>query len=120
MADQACEDQCWLTWDSCYCGDYWSCAACDDQRDQCLQACALCPSTRDYSTTTVLSRSYTNRNGCFQDHLYLGGGRRYYEYYTRERTNIYRETTQCNGTKSTQLLSSSILQLLLLGPRQHS
>lgn len=34
-------------------------------------------------------------------------GRRYYEYFTKERRDNYRETTQCNGTKSTQLLSST-------------
>jgi hypothetical protein len=112
LADAACDEQC--------SADYWTCSdncgpfggslceqQCSDALSVCLYHCGQCPSTRDYSTTTVLSRSYTNRNGCYQDHLYLSGGRRYYEYYTKERKNNYRETTQCNGSKSTQLLSSS-------------
>jgi hypothetical protein len=110
FADAACENACTDAWDQCVqnCGtDYWCWLNCDQLNEWCHTDCASCPSTRDYSTTTILSRSYTNRNGCFQDHLYLGGGRRYYEYFTKERKNNYRETTQCNGTKSTQLLSSS-------------
>lgn len=109
-ADAACEQACNVAGSQCSenCGnDYWCVQECDQVRDSCCEDCQLCPSTRDYSTTTVLSRSYTNRNGCYQDHLYLGGGRRYYEYYTKERKNNYRETTQCNGSTSTQLLSSS-------------
>lgn len=75
----------------------------------CSNHCQSCPSTRDYTTRTILSRQYTNRYGCFQDHIYLSGGKRYYEHYTKERRDNYRETTQCDGTKSTQLLSSTNL-----------
>lgn len=111
-ADAACEQACWPQYDSCReaCGaDYWCWDACDQQRDACLVGCQNCPKTRDYTTRTIVSRQYTNRNGCFQDHLYLSGGRRYYEYLTKERRDNYRETTQCDGTKSTQLLSSTNL-----------
>jgi hypothetical protein len=113
-ADAACENDCWTQWYACEdsCGpggDYWCHDTCDQARDQCLTSCANCPITRDYTTRTILSRQYTNRNGCYQDHLYFTGGRRYYEYYTKERRDNYRETTQCNGTKSTQLLSSTTL-----------
>lgn len=111
-ADVACEQSCNLTHEQCTqeCGSggtYWCFEACDQQRDTCWNNCQLCPSSRDYTTSTILSRTYTNRNGCYQDHLYLNGGRRYYEYLTKERRNNYRETTQCDGSKSTQLLSSS-------------
>ena len=111
-ADQACENQCLDEWYTCTAdcgsgGSYWCYDACDQHRDQCIASCANCPSTRDYITRTVVSRQYTNRYGCFQDHLYLSGGRRYYEHYTTERHDSYRETTQCDGTKSTQLLWSN-------------
>ncbi len=112
FADAACENACDTTWQACLndCGaDYWCWESCDQANQWCHDHCNSCPSTRDYTTSTILSRTYTNRNGCYQDHLYLNGGRRYYEYLTKERRNNYRETTQCDGSKSTQLLSSSTL-----------
>lgn len=109
-AQNECQQSCGTQYDVCSasCGGMYGCEeSCQNQLDSCWAACPPCPTTRDYSTITVLSRTYTNRNGCYQDHLYLTGGRRYYEYYTKERKNTYRETTQCDGSKSTQLLSSS-------------
>ena len=113
-ADPECENQCsenyWACSDAC--GPFGGAACeqqCSDTVNQCLYNCTQCPSTRDYTTRTILSRQYTGRNGCYQDHIYLNGGRRYYEHYTQERRDNYRETTQCNGTKSTQLLSTNTL-----------
>jgi hypothetical protein len=106
-ADEACNQQCWANYYDCPCFDYWSCAYCDDQINSCLSYCSTCPSTRNYTTTTVVSRQSTGRNGCYEDHIYLNVGRRYAEYFTTQRLDTYRETTNCNGTKTTTLLSST-------------
>jgi hypothetical protein len=111
-ADQACEEQCNL--------DYWACsdncgafggALCEQQcvnaQNSCLQHCNQCPSTRDYTTRTILNNQATGRNGCYEDHMYFYSGKRYAEYSTTQRLDNYRETTACNGTKTTTLLSST-------------
>ena len=109
LADQACTDQCWQTWDDCAhnCGDFWSCDACDQQRDQCLNYCASCPSTRDYSTTVLLSAQQQPFTVCVEDYPNAHYGCRFTKYNTQYRRTNYRETTNCDGTKTTTVLSSS-------------
>src|SRR5829696_4579965 len=97
-ADEACSQQCWLDYDNCPCNDYWSCNTCDERRDSCLNYCSTCPSTRNYTTTTILSRQATGRNGCYEDHIYFHSGRRYAEYLTTQRLDTYQETTACDRT----------------------
>jgi hypothetical protein len=105
-ADQACEDQCYQDYYNCPCFDYWSCAACDNQINQCLSYCASCPSNRDYTTSTITGTQATGRNGCYEDHIYFNSGKRYAEYRVTERRDTYRETTNCDGTKTTTLIGT--------------
>jgi hypothetical protein len=108
-ADQACTDQCWLTWDDCSanCGDWWSCNACDEQRDQCLAYCDSCPHTRDYSVTTLLSAQQTGARQCMEEYAFAGHGFWFYQYFAQYRVTNYRDTTACDGTTTTTVLSSS-------------
>lgn len=114
-AADACTDQCWLDYDACVgpgCSSYWHCAACDEARDSCFNSCPPppnCPSTRDYTTTTVANQSITNYNvGCFlHPYTYPEEGRQFNRWRYRYRYDTYRETTNCNGSKTTQLLSTS-------------
>lgn len=103
-----CEQQCWLDYDNCSCGDYWSCAACDEARDNCLNYCAShpCPATRDYSTTTLLSAQQTG-NGCVEEYFSARHGCWFSKYLAQYRRTNYRETTNCDGTTTTTVLSSS-------------
>ena len=107
LADEACNQECYDNYHACPCFDYWSCASCDEQITNCLNYCSTCPSTRNYTTTTVVSRQSTGRNGCYEDHISLNSGKRYAEYFTTQRLDTYRETTACNGTRTTTLLSST-------------
>ena len=110
----ACTDQCWLDYDNCYCGDYWSCAACDEGRDNCLNYCATnppppCPSTRDYTISTIVNASTIFYNyGCYWSFTYYPKQAVTFDQWRyRYRFDNYRETTSCNGSKTTQLLSSN-------------
>lgn len=106
-----CEEQCNL--------DYWTCSdncgpfggalceqQCVDTQNSCLAHCTTCPSTRDYTTTTPLGATATGRSGCYEDLYDFIGGQRYAEYFYRQRITTYRETTSCNGTKTTTVLST--------------
>jgi hypothetical protein len=106
-ADQACIDQCWADYDNCPCYDYSSCNQCDTMRQSCLNQCSQCPSTRDYSTTTILSSQQTGQTRCFEEFFGANHGYRFFEYLKTYSTTNYRETTQCNGTKTTTVLSTS-------------
>jgi hypothetical protein len=109
LADQACIDQCWADYDACVgpgCSSYWHCEQCDAQRDSCLNYCASCPTTREYTTSTITGTQATGRNGCYEDHIYFYSGKRYAEYRVTERRDTYRETTNCDGTKTTTLIGT--------------
>jgi hypothetical protein len=113
-ADAACDNDCWAQWDSCCynCGGggtYWCYDNCDQVRDQCLQICSTCPSTRDYTTTTVVNQSLSFPNaGCYwHPNIYPAAARQFDLWTHRYRYDNYRETTACNGSKTTQLLSTS-------------
>lgn len=106
-----CEEQCNL--------DYWTCSdtcgpfggalceqQCVDAQNACLHHCTQCPSTRDYSQATFLGATATGRNGCFEDLADFTGGQRYAEYFYRQRITTYRETTSCDGSKTTVVLST--------------
>ena len=109
--DPACEEQCNL--------DYWTCSdtcgpfggalceqQCVDAQNACLRTCELCPFIRNYSTTTLLSSQQTGARQCMEDYLDPGDGAWYWQYFIRYRVTNYRETTNCDGSKTTVVLSS--------------
>ncbi len=110
-ADAACEEQCGL--------DYWTCSdncgafggalceqQCVDAYNSCIHRCRSCPSTRDYSTSIMLSKQLTQPYKCLEEYANAGRGYRFDEYYVRYKVTNYRETTNCDGTKTTVVLSS--------------
>ncbi len=110
-ADAACEAQCWEEYDACVgpgCASYWHCAECDERRDQCFAACAAappCPTTRDYSTGQVLSASYYSSFRCMLGRGVFGGV--WHQLTDRVvRIRDWRETTNCDGSKTTNLLNT--------------
>jgi hypothetical protein len=103
----ACEDQCYT--------DYWTCSdncgafggalceqQCTDALNGCLSVCPRCPTTRDYTVASVVSSQLTGRTACLQSPV---TGYPYQEYNRLIHFVQYRETTACNGTKTTAQIS---------------
>lgn len=114
QADPACEEECNLNYWSCSdnCGPFGGALCeqqCVDAQNACLAHCSNCPSTREYTTSTITGRQATGRNGCYEDHIYFYSGKRYLEYLTSERRDTYRETTNCDGTKTTTLIGTGTI-----------
>ena len=111
-ADPVCVSGCQANYDSCVAecgsfGTFWCYDDCDNQYNTCYYGCTLCPSTRDYSTTTVLSQQHTGLKLCLEESPFANYGFKFWEYLIRYRVTNYRETTQCDGTKTTTVLSTS-------------
>jgi hypothetical protein len=112
FADAECENQCGI--------DYWTCSdncgafggalcesQCSDGFNSCIGRCNACPTTRDYTVTTLVSKTASGRNGCFTDFNFNTGAFTYKEYLEKDKRTTYRETTACNGTKTTTVLSTT-------------
>lgn len=107
---QTCEEQCTNDRYACDagCTTYWCYDECDQAYNGCVINCQPCqPSTRDYSTYTINSYTFTGQIRCLEEYLGARRGYRFYEYLYKYTTKNYRETTQCDGTKTTVLLSTS-------------
>ena len=68
-AASPCTDQCWADYDACVgpgCSSYWHCAACDEARDNCLNACpsSAFTSVPEFAISPVGAPA-TSANGCF-------------------------------------------------------
>lgn len=111
-ADPACVSACQANYDYCVAqcgsfGTFWCYDDCDTQYFACYEPCTFCPSTRDYSTTTILSSQHTGLKLCLEESPFANSGFKFWEYFIRYRVTNYRETTQCNGTKTTTVLSTT-------------
>ncbi len=100
-ADEACVNDCIDQRNYCdsQCGDYWCYELCEQQYNACYDSCQYCPTTRDYTVITPISRTDQQVTSCIihnTSFLYL----------EQDNIKVYRETTQCNGSKSTQLLQN--------------
>lgn len=83
---------------------------CDFDYTQCLNACAApppCPTTREYTVVTTVSATYVGPSRCLEDHLVRFRGRVYDRLYRTDKATRYRETTNCDGTKTTQVIGVS-------------
>lgn len=101
---QQCDDERYF----CYteiCDPRGSCEFCEDAYDSCVLSCPICPTTRQFSTTTVTSQSYLNSSACFQG-LTTPNGRRYQLSSRTLRTRYWREDRSCAGTVTTTLLNT--------------
>lgn len=108
--DPACEQQCHDDYIFCldyYCDPRGTCTCWTDYQScvsYCPQICEEPRSVRDYTKTVYINRQITSTTSCF---IGLGA---YAKVHNRilyqQRTDTYRETTHCDGTKTTQLLST--------------
>jgi hypothetical protein len=102
LADQACSNQCWQDYDNCFCGDYWSCASCDEARDNCLSWCDSCPRVnKDWTTTTITDTAGPLPLICLSNGYF-------YQKYTRvTRVDHYQQILKCDYSLTTNLLGTS-------------
>ncbi len=109
----ACQQDCYHQNDVCMFGEdgtqtptYWRIEECDQIFQACMDHCANCPYTREYTTVTVLDFQFTGAARCLEDIFQRRRGIRYYEARRTERVTTYREVQQCDGTTSTTVVSS--------------
>jgi hypothetical protein len=103
---QQCDDERYF----CYteiCDPRGSCEFCEDNYDSCVLSCPICPTTREYTTVTVLSLSYFNSFRCFQGFGTFGEGRVHQLISRTLRSRRWREVRQCDGSTTTTLLSTN-------------
>lgn len=112
-ADAACVEECGLTYWACSdnCGAFGGALCeqnCTDAYNACVNQCSQCPTYRDYSTLQYINKTDTNSTTCVKNTAINDATGYIYKIFTTHflRYN-WRETTQCNGTKSTQLLSTA-------------
>jgi hypothetical protein len=110
--DPACEQQCHDDYifcldyicdprGTCTCwNDYVSCVS------YCPQICTEPKSVRNYTTVAFVNIQYTQITGCYKGSN--GSATTHDKITYQQRTNSYRETTHCDGTKTTELLSSTL------------
>jgi len=113
--DPVCVDGCWSEYYDCldYCdaiggpGEEECTDHCKFNRNSCLDNCPeVCtgPTTRDYSDTVVAGFQYTGPSRCLTWLFY----NYYFDYgLLTLKTTTYRETTYCDGSKTTVVLSVS-------------
>lgn len=108
--DPACEQECDAQAQSCYyedCDQRGDCSYCWDNYDWCVSYCPLIceepKSVRDYTKVVLLNVQLHYTTACLKN----GGSSKVHNKFTyQQRVDTYRETTHCNGTKTTTLLSS--------------
>lgn len=109
--DPGCINQCWAEYDQCedYCSQYGGGAEdcyerCDADFQSCTDACPdVCtgPTVREYSDTVPAGFNYIGPSRC----LTWGFFNYIYDYGTFVlKTTDYRETTYCDGSKTTEVL----------------
>lgn len=104
---QGCEEQFGASCIEAQCDPRSTYCPCNGYYDSCVASCPECPTTREYSTTTVTGQSYYNSTRCFQGFGTFGEGRTHQLSYRTLRTQTWRETRNCDGSTSTTLLSTS-------------
>lgn len=111
-ATLTCEDVCWLYYDQCESGCGTPPAEeclqrCDASLESCLEGCPVCPSTRDYTVVVPFSETYLGPTQCRENYLSFGSGRLYDRINRTDKATLYRETTYCDGSKTTVVVSVS-------------
>ena len=111
--DPACEQQC--SDDFLFCVNNRcdprasSCEFCQTDYDRCIsvcpQVCAEPKNVRDYTITSYVNVQRTQATECVQG---VSSATVDNKFYYKIRTDTYRETTHCDNTKTTQLLSSTL------------
>ncbi|MDY7094211.1 MAG: hypothetical protein SX243_14670 [Acidobacteriota bacterium] len=82
---------------------------CTDIYDDCIAGCEPCsgPTVRTYTVTTLVSQTYLGVTQCLKD-FYQPSSKRWYDYLQiQKKHTTYRETTQCDGSQSTVVVSVS-------------
>ncbi len=110
-ADAACVDECGLTYWACSdnCGAFGGALCeqnCTDAYNACVNQCSQCPTYRNYSTEQYINKTEKPAKCIKNRQINDATGYFYREFTTHYLRYNWRETTQCNGTKSTQLLST--------------
>lgn len=107
--DPVCVQGCQEQRDSCYLDrcepQVGGCGFCETYYESCVNSCPKCPTTRDYSTTTVTGQTFFSPTACFYGFA-LAEGRRHEFSYRTLRSRFWRETTNCDGSKTTVLLNT--------------
>jgi hypothetical protein len=111
--DPACEQQC--SDDFLFCVNNRcdprasSCDFCQTDYERCISVCPqVCQepkNVRDYTITSYVNIQRTQTTACVVD---AEGAKTSYKFNYKLRTDTYRETTHCDNTKTTQLLSSTL------------
>lgn len=112
--DPVCVQECDNQRQSCYidrCDPRGSCDFCEDYYDSCVLSCPLapnCPTTREYSTTTVTGQFFYNCLDCVDCFLGFGAfdGRIHQLSHRTLRTQTWREIRHCDGSTTQTLLST--------------
>ncbi|MCB1056500.1 MAG: hypothetical protein KDD11_13440 [Acidobacteria bacterium] len=94
------------------CGNFPSCIdECDSSYSQCLADCSggggCTPSTRDYTVTTLGMIQYFGQFICQERQPLSGEGLVHEKARQKAKVTFYRETTHCDGTKTTEVLHVS-------------
>lgn len=112
-AQSSCQDECLATYEACSrdClgGNFYGCEeTCQNNLGICLQTCPSCPTTRTYTQTSILgSQLNFFQEGCFNTRWNNTIPRAFENYTVQYRQQTFRETTACNGSKSTVLIGDS-------------
>lgn len=102
---QQCDDERFF----CYteiCDPRGSCEFCEDAYDSCVLSCPICPTSRQFVTTTLLSQTVHGSTACFRG-LTTPDGRRHQLISRTLRTRLWQEDRSCDGTVTTTLLQTS-------------
>ena len=107
--DPACEQQCHDDYIFCldyYCDPRGTCTCWTDYQNcvsYCPQICEEPRSVRDYTKVAYINRQSTNTFACV---IHGASAYQHRKFTYQQRTDTYRETTHCDGTKTTQLIST--------------
>jgi hypothetical protein len=88
-------------------------AACEQQCNyiyaDCIAGCAPCPgpTIRDYSVSTLVSQNFLGISECLRDFYPPYASQWHSKFQLQYKDTTYRETTQCDGSKTTVVLSVS-------------
>lgn len=109
-AHDDCVADCYNTYYACSdpCTDYACIQDCQYWFNQCYYGCPPgCPgpSVRNYSTVSLVSSTWYGSD-CYKQPFPDTGNWQYDKYYRVYHVDNYRETTQCDGSKTTELISS--------------
>jgi hypothetical protein len=109
-AHDDCVADCYNNYYACSdpCTDYACIQDCQYWFNQCYYGCppgCSGPSVRNYSTVTLTSSTWSGSD-CYREPFPSTSNWQYDKYYRVYHVNNYRETTQCDGSKTTELVSS--------------